>query len=190
MVSGDPPPLREGCLAVSISICPLRSSTMLSSFRSRFISSISRSLVCFGGAFGSFTRGLRGARPGAGKTHWMWALRQLPHGINLSHLTFRRRHVTQLRGFSADEGVADGSSVMGPEGAKAELGGPALGAAGVTLAAGAESCGVDAAAGELFELSFGDEKDGDSMGVGLVWITETEEALDIVRAIRGQHSKL
>lgn len=79
---------------------------------------------------------------------------------------------------------------MGPEGAKAELGGPALGAAGVTLAAGAESCGVDAAAGELFELSFGDEKDGDSMGVGLVWITETEEALDIVRAIRGQHSKL
>ena len=41
---------------------------------------------------------LRGARPGPGKTHSMPALVQLLHGSCLLHLTFRRRHVTQLRG--------------------------------------------------------------------------------------------
>lgn len=146
---------------------------MLSNFLKRFMSSISRSLVCFGGALGSFARGRLGALPGAGNTHWICALRQLPQGMNLSHLTLRRRHVTQLRGLSADDGVVEGSRDIGPEGAKVEglrlgIGAPAVaGVAGVAedkapgIAAG--SCGVDAAAGELTELSFGDERDEDSM---------------------------
>lgn len=102
----------------------------------------------------------------------MWALRQLPHGMNLSHLTLRRRHVTQLRGFRVDEGVVDGSSVIGPEGANGGFGGfggfgaPAIEVDDI-LAAGAESCGVDAV-GELIELSFGDDMDGDSIGGRLV----------------------
>lgn len=80
----------------STSICPLSSSTMPSSLRSRFISSTSRSLVCFGGALGSFGRGRLGARPGAGKMQEMCALRQLPHGMCLSQRTLRRRQVTHL----------------------------------------------------------------------------------------------
>ena len=39
-----------------------------------------------------------GARPGPGNTHSIPALTQFAHGFSLSHLTFRRRHVTQLRG--------------------------------------------------------------------------------------------
>ncbi len=42
---------------------------------------------------------LRGALPGAGKTHSIPALTQLAHGFSLLHRTLRRRHVTQLRGF-------------------------------------------------------------------------------------------
>ena len=100
---------------------------MPSSFRRRFISSISRSLDCFGGAFGSLIRGRRGARPGAGNTHWMCALRQFPHGMYLSHRTLRRRHVTHDLGFSAADGVAVGSSVIEPVGTKG--GGAVAGAA-------------------------------------------------------------
>jgi hypothetical protein len=38
-----------------------------------------------------------------GKTHAIFARRQLEHGDNLSQRTFRERHTTQLRGFGADE---------------------------------------------------------------------------------------
>lgn len=82
---------------------------MPSNFRSRFMSSISRSLEgCLGGAFGSLGRGRRGARPGAGKMHGIWARRQLEHGMCLSHRTFLLLQVTQLRGFRRSEGVSVG----------------------------------------------------------------------------------
>lgn len=96
VVSPGEPSVLDACRA-SGSICPLSSSTMPSSLRNRFISSTSRSLVCLGGAFGSFGRGRRGARPGAGKMQEMCALRQLLQGMRLSHRTLRRRQVTHLR---------------------------------------------------------------------------------------------
>lgn len=68
---------------------------MPSSFRSRSSSSASGGL-----------RALRGARPGAGKMHSMRALVQLVHGCFLSHLTFRRRQVTQERGLRAEAPLA------------------------------------------------------------------------------------
>lgn len=102
-------PLLEWFLAVSTSIWPLSSSTIPSNFRRRFINSISRSLDgCLGGALGSFGRGRRGARPGAGKIHGICARRQLEHGMCLSHRTFLLLQVTQLRGFRRSEGVAVG----------------------------------------------------------------------------------
>jgi hypothetical protein len=73
----------------STSIWPLNSSTMPSSLRRRFMSSNSRSLDgCFVGALGSFGRGRRGARPGAGKMQGIWARRQLEHGMCLSQRTW------------------------------------------------------------------------------------------------------
>lgn len=123
--SGEFPAL-EGWRTDSTSICPLSSSTIPSSFRRRFINSSSRSLEgCFVGALGSFGRGRRGARPGAGKIHGIWARRQLEQGMCLSQRTFASmlvrghgrqdaertfllRHVTQLRGFKADDGAAVG----------------------------------------------------------------------------------
>jgi hypothetical protein len=79
-----------GWRTVSISIWPLRSSTIPSNFRSRFNNSASRSLDgCFDGALGSFGLGRRGALPGAGKMQGIWALRQLEQGMSLSHRTWR-----------------------------------------------------------------------------------------------------
>lgn len=54
---------------------------------------------------------------------------------------------------------------MGPEGVKVGLGAPTIEAAWAALDSCVGSCGVDAAAGELIELSFGDERDDDSIGV-------------------------
>lgn len=75
---------------------------------------------------------------------------------------------------------------MGPEGVKVGLGAAAIGAAWAAFDSCAGSWGVDAAAGELIELSFGDERDDDSIGVELDWTTEAEDAPDIMRAIRRQ----
>jgi len=44
-------------------------------------------------------RAFRGARPGEGYMHSMWALEQLVQIGFLSHFTLRRRHVTHDRGF-------------------------------------------------------------------------------------------
>lgn len=54
----------------------------------------------------------------------------------------------------------DGSRVMGPEGA---LDTPARGATEAAFDAEPWSCGIDAAPGELIELSFGDERFEESM---------------------------
>lgn len=121
--SGEFPAL-YGWRTDSTSIWPLSSSTIPSSFRRRFISSNSRSLDGgFAGALGSFGRGRRGARPGAGKMQGIWARRQLEQGMCLSQRTLSRqseiadgkdartfllRQVTQLRGFTAGEGAAVG----------------------------------------------------------------------------------
>jgi hypothetical protein len=46
----------------------------------------------------------------------VWARRQFEHGICLSHRTFRRRHVIQLRGFRALETAAAGGYTEAPGG--------------------------------------------------------------------------
>ena len=50
---------------------------------------------------GSSLRAHRGGLSLDGKTHAIFARRQLEHGDALSHLTLRVRHVTQLRSFGA-----------------------------------------------------------------------------------------
>jgi hypothetical protein len=106
---------------------------MPSSFRNLFKSSNSLSVEFRGGASMSFGRGRRGARPGAGKTHWMWARRQLEHGISLSQRTLRRLHVTQLRGFKAGplpdmagvvDGIVTGGAVPAGRTVKVGMGSP------------------------------------------------------------------
>lgn len=55
---------------------------------------------------------LRGARPGPGKTQSILARTQLEHGFFLSHLTLRRRQVTQDRGLGV--GPAEEDPLMLP----------------------------------------------------------------------------
>lgn len=140
--SGDPVDA-DACL--SPSICPLSSSTIPSSFLNRSKSSVSRRFDppgCPGGASGSLWRGLRGARPGDGKMHWMWLRRQLVQGMRLSQRTLRRRQVTQLRGLMAAapgaeaavavEGMVCGAAVPGERTVKAGTASGASGASGVS----------------------------------------------------------
>jgi hypothetical protein len=72
------------------STCALSVCTTLSSFFSLSMSSPS-------GAF----LDLRGARPGPGNIHSIFARAQLEHGCFLSHLTLRLRHVMQDLGLAA-----------------------------------------------------------------------------------------
>src|SRR6201999_23238 len=58
-------------------------------------------------AWRSRRRAHLGGRSVDGKTHAILARRQFEQGDNLSHLTFRARHTTQLRNFGADAGVDD-----------------------------------------------------------------------------------
>lgn len=57
-------------------------------------------------------RGFRGARPGDGYTHSIFAFMQFVHFGFLSHFTLRLRHVTQERGlrleFEFGESEPDG----------------------------------------------------------------------------------
>jgi hypothetical protein len=62
---------------------------------------------------GSSRRAHRGGLSLDGKTHAIFARRQLEHGDALSHLTLRVRHVTQLRSFGAGAPVdADANMVL------------------------------------------------------------------------------
>jgi hypothetical protein len=81
-------PATAGVTTPCSSTCAPRLWTTPSSLRSRASNSASGGFLDF-----------RGARPGPGKTHSIAALTQLAHGFSLLHLTLRRRHVTQLRGF-------------------------------------------------------------------------------------------
>lgn len=84
---------------------------------------------------------------------------------------------------------------MGPEGVKVVgFDAPATEVAAAVFDTGAGSCGVDAAPGELMELSFGDERDDDSIGVEFLCAAEAEDVVDMVadfvRAIRGRRSEV
>jgi hypothetical protein len=82
------------CFTASSSTCPLSSSTTPSSLRNLFNNSASRSVTTLP------TLGLRGARPGAGKTQSVCAFAQFVQGTFLSHFTFLLRQVTQDLAFS------------------------------------------------------------------------------------------
>ena len=69
---------------------------------------------------------------------------------------------------------------MGPEGVKVGFDAPATGVAATAFEAGAGSCGVDAAPGELIELSFGEEREDDSIGVEFLCAAEAEDVVDMV----------
>jgi hypothetical protein len=78
-------------------------------------------------------RAHRGGRSAEGKTHAIFARRQLEHGDNLSQRTFRLRQVTQLRSFGVGAGADMDDCFALFSGAKAEPSAPTLpGAENVT----------------------------------------------------------